>query len=87
MLESKVEAYDGIVGTHDLIIHNYGPTRSTWLRSMSEVSNKADIETSHELIDKIEREVTRETGIFLCNSYGPGGCGGSVCDPVAETGL
>ena len=24
-----------------------------------------DIETSHELIDKIEREVTKETGIFL----------------------
>ena len=22
-----VEKYDGIVGTHDLIVHNYGPNR------------------------------------------------------------
>ncbi len=64
MLEEKVEAYDGIVGTHDLIIHNYGPTRSM-ATIHAEVSNKEDIETSHELIDKIEREVTKETGIFL----------------------
>ncbi len=64
MLESKVEAYDGIVGTHDLIIHNYGPTRSM-ATIHAEVSNKEDIETSHELIDRIEREVAKETGIFL----------------------
>ena len=23
-----VESYDGILGSHDLIVHNYGPTRS-----------------------------------------------------------
>ena len=64
MLEKKVESYEGIVGTHDLIIHNYGPTKSM-ATIHAEVSNKADIETSHELIDRIEREVTKETGIFL----------------------
>lgn len=64
MLENKVENYDGIVGTHDLIIHNYGPTRSM-ATIHAEVPSNVDIETSHELIDKIEREVTRETGIFL----------------------
>ncbi|MBS5521966.1 MAG: cation transporter [Clostridiales bacterium] len=64
MLEDKVESYDGIVGTHDLIIHNYGPTRSM-ATIHAEVPSNVDIETSHELIDKIEREVTKETGIFL----------------------
>ena len=64
MLEQKVEAYEGIVGTHDLIIHNYGPTRSM-ATIHAEVPSNVDIETSHELIDKIEREVTKETGIFL----------------------
>ena len=64
MLAEKVESYEGIVGTHDLIIHNYGPTRSM-ATIHAEVPSHVDIETSHELIDKIEREVTRETGIFL----------------------
>lgn len=27
-IKQQVEAYDGIVGTHDLIVHNYGPGRS-----------------------------------------------------------
>ncbi len=64
MLETKVQSYDGIVGTHDLIIHNYGPTRSM-ATIHAEVPSNVDIETSHELIDKIEREVTKDTGIFL----------------------
>ena len=32
---------------------------------VKEVSNHADIEESHELIDRIEREVTKKTGVFL----------------------
>ncbi len=64
MLQEKVEAYEGILGTHDLIIHNYGPTHSM-ATIHAEVSNKEDIETSHELIDRIEREVMKESGIFL----------------------
>lgn len=64
MIKDKVEAYDGIVGTHDLIVHNYGPTRSM-ATIHAEVPNNVNIEVSHELIDRIERDVTRETGIFL----------------------
>lgn len=64
LLTSKVEAYDGIVGTHDLIVHNYGPNRS--MASIhAEVPRDVDIEQSHEIIDRIEREVSRELGIFL----------------------
>lgn len=59
-----VESYDGIVGTHDLIVHNYGPTRS--LASIhAEVPNDVGIEVSHEIIDKIERDAARKLGIFL----------------------
>lgn len=59
-----MESYDGILGSHDLIVHNYGPTRSM-ATIHAEVSNHADIEESHELIDRIEREVTKKTGVFL----------------------
>lgn len=59
-----VEAYDGVVGTHDLIVHNYGPNKS--MASIhAEVPRNVDIEISHEIIDRIEREVSRELGIFL----------------------
>ena len=59
-----VEGFDGIVGTHDLIVHNYGPGRS--MASIhAEVPNDQDIEQSHEIIDKIEREASRELGLFL----------------------
>ncbi len=59
-----VERYEGILGSHDLIVHNYGPTRS--LASIhAEVPNDVSIETSHEIIDKIEREAAKKLGIFL----------------------
>ncbi|BDF32253.1 cation diffusion facilitator transporter [Lachnospiraceae bacterium] len=59
-----VEKYDGIVGSHDLIVHNYGPGRS--MASIhAEVPNNTDIEDSHEIIDKIERDAARKLGIFL----------------------
>ncbi|MDR1771668.1 MAG: cation diffusion facilitator family transporter [Hungatella sp.] len=59
-----VESYDGIIGSHDLIVHNYGPSRS--MASIhAEVPNDVDIEVSHEIIDTIEREAVRRFGIFL----------------------
>ena len=59
-----VEGFEGVVGTHDLIVHNYGPGRS--MASLhAEVPNDVDIEVSHEIIDRIEREALREIGIYL----------------------
>lgn len=59
-----VESYDGIEGSHDLIVHNYGPGRS--MASIhAEVPNDVDIEVSHEIIDRIERDAVKELGIFL----------------------
>ena len=59
-----VEGYDGIVGSHDLIVHNYGPGRN--MASIhAEVPNDVDIEVSHEIIDRIERDAVKMLGIFL----------------------
>lgn len=59
-----VESYEGIVGSHDLIVHNYGPNRS--MASIhAEVPRDVDVEVSHEIIDRIEREAGRQLGIFL----------------------
>lgn len=63
-IQEEVEKYDGIVGTHDLMIHNYGPNRS--IASIhAEVPRDEDIEVSHEIVDRIEREVSKKLGIFL----------------------
>lgn len=59
-----VESYDGIVGSHDLIVHNYGPSKS--MASIhAEVPSDVNVEISHEIIDRIEREALRRFGIFL----------------------
>ena len=59
-----VESYEGIVGSHDLIVHNYGPNRS--MASIhAEVPRDVDVEVSHEIVDRIEREAGRKLGIFL----------------------
>lgn len=59
-----VEGYEGIVGTHDLIVHNYGPGRS--MASVhAEVPADVDLLKAHELIDRIEADVRNELGIFM----------------------
>ena len=59
-----VESYDGIVGTHDLIVHNYGPNRSM-ATIHAEVPNDINIDVSHEIIDKIERDVKKDLNVLL----------------------
>lgn len=59
-----VESYEGIIGTHDLIVHNYGPTHS--MASIhAEVPSDVDVRESHEVVDRIERDCIRNLGIFL----------------------
>jgi len=63
-IAEMVGSYDGIVGTHDLIVHNYGPNRS--MASIhAEVPNDVSIEVSHEIIDRAEKEVSKKLGIVL----------------------
>lgn len=63
-ITKKVEGYTGILGCHDLIIHNYGPSHIMATIHV-EVEAKGDLEGVHEIIDRIERDILRELGIFL----------------------
>ena len=63
-ISSFVEGFDGILGTHDLIVHNYGPSKS--MASIhAEVSAGAEIAESHAIVDRIEREAARKMGLLL----------------------
>lgn len=63
-ITDMVESYEGIVGAHDLIVHNYGPNRSM-ATIHAEVPNDVSIEASHEIIDRIERDAKKELNILL----------------------
>lgn len=60
----KIMSYDGILGIHDLNVHNYGPMRC-FASVHCEVSAAQDIMVSHDIIDNIERDFLREKGIHL----------------------
>ncbi|MGE4549586.1 MAG: cation diffusion facilitator family transporter [Intestinibacillus sp.] len=63
-IEKLVLDMDGIVGVHDLIIHNYGVGRS--LASLhAEVPDDADLVAIHEVVDEAEKLVWRKTGVYL----------------------
>lgn len=54
-----VYSYEGVVGIHDLIVHDYGPGRMM-ISLHAEVSDKADMLQTHDMIDNIEKQL-RET--------------------------
>lgn len=51
-----VTAHQGILGIHDLIVHDYGPGRQM-ISLHAEVSAQSDIMEIHDLIDRIEIEL------------------------------
>lgn len=63
-ITNMVESYGGIVGSHDLIIHSYGPTHRM-ATIHAEVPNNINFEEAHETIDQIERDVLGKLDIFL----------------------
>ncbi|MDF2537861.1 MAG: putative rane protein [Herbinix sp.] len=63
-ITDMVESYEGIVGSHDLIIHSYGPTHRM-ATIHAEVPNNINFEQAHETIDRIERDVLKKLDIFL----------------------
>ena len=56
-----VLSQDGILGVHDLVVHNYGPGRSL-VTLHAEVSAQDNIMAIHEKIDSVEHRLKRELG-------------------------
>lgn len=63
-LESEILSFDGVVGVHDLIVHNYGPNR-IFASAHAEVPSNEDIMKSHDTIDLIEREIKKKFHIDM----------------------
>lgn len=63
-IEKEIMSYDGIVGVHDLIIHDYGPSR-LFASAHAEVPSDVDIMQSHDTVDLIEREIQKKYGMLI----------------------
>lgn len=55
-IKNMVGSYEGIIGIHDLIIHNYGVGIS-FISFHAEVSSGTGISEAHTLVDKIEKDM------------------------------
>lgn len=63
-LESEIMSFEGFLGVHDLLAHNYGPGRC-FASVHVEVPADTDIVKCHEQIDLCEKSVLENTGILL----------------------
>jgi divalent metal cation (Fe/Co/Zn/Cd) transporter len=60
----KIQSYEGIVGMHDLSVHNYGVGKC-FASVHCEVSADQDIMVSHDIIDNIERDFLKDMDIHM----------------------
>ena len=57
-----VDKYDGALGIHDMVVHNYGPGRI--IASLHiEVDGSVDVFETHDMIDTIEKDLRENCGI------------------------
>lgn len=70
MLEDKIMSYEHVAGTHDLILHNYGPDR--FFGSIHvELPSDLDVMIGHDITDNIEQDILKEMSIQLTIHYDP----------------
>lgn len=63
-IHEMVLSYDNILGTHDLIVHNYGPGKC--MASIhAEIPSDISVVKIHEIIDRAEREISKSLNIYL----------------------
>lgn len=69
-IKEKLLSYEGVLGIHDLIVHDYGVGR-TFASVHVEMAAEGDVIESHELIDKIEKNFLDECGLEIVIHYDP----------------
>jgi len=69
-IKTTIESREGIFGTHDLIIHDYGPGRK-FASVHVEMDSRLDSLKSHDIIDSLERFFMEKEKINLIIHYDP----------------
>ncbi len=63
-------SYDGVLGIHDLVVHNYGPGK-IFVSIHIEVDGYGDLMESHDLIDNIERDISAKLNLVMTAHMDP----------------
>lgn len=69
-IREKILGYPGVLGTHDLMIHDYGPGRQ-FASVHVEMAAEDDVIASHDVIDNIERDFLRDEGLHIIVHFDP----------------
>ena len=69
-IQKKIMSYPGVLGTHDLMVHDYGPGRQ-FASAHVEMAAEADPMESHDLIDTIEQDFKNDEGLIVTLHYDP----------------
>ncbi len=63
-IRSFIQKYDDVIGTHDLIVHNYGPNNNVCTIHV-ELDKNLDFNKAHDIVDNIELDIQNQLGIML----------------------
>ena len=69
-IEKKALSYPGVLGIHDLMVHDYGPG-SKLVSFHIELSADSDVMKSHDLIDSIERDFQVHDHLLVTIHFDP----------------
>lgn len=70
IIHDKIMSYEGVLGVHDLIIHDYGPCRQ-FASVHVEMAAEDDVLKSHDVIDNIEYDFIDDLGLNMIVHYDP----------------
>jgi cation diffusion facilitator family transporter len=69
-IQQKIMGYEGVLGTHDLMIHDYGPGR-LFASVHVEMAAETDVIQSHDIIDTIEKDFFEQENLYMVIHYDP----------------
>lgn len=69
-IEQTVLSHEGVIGVHDVMVHDYGPGRVI-VSLHAEVPASQDILISHDVVDCIEQELMEQYRIISCIHMDP----------------
>ena len=69
-VHKKIMSYPGVLGTHDLMVHDYGPGRQ-FASAHVEMSADGNVIESHDIIDNIERDFWEQDGLHVVLHFDP----------------
>ncbi len=69
-IKAKILSYPGVLGMHDLIVHDYGPCRK-FASVHVEMAAEDNVIETHDVIDNIERDMLEEIGLHLIVHFDP----------------